>query len=282
MPHYRWTAAQPAKPFQRLAITDYAGGAVKIFDSTYHLTSTITDGIVHPLGDAYDASGKLYVSNCVSGTCAQAQGPNVVDVNEYDRSGNLIFSYSHGLVLPFGVAVDAAGNVYVADGGLGRPSRVLEYRQQQKRPIATCFTGLSNTGVAVDAGGDVFVSGDSSERGGGYLREHKRGLAGCKPYVPRITLGFAGGLRVDRQNRLVACDQNVGVDVISPPYKTVGSTIALTANSRDAAINNANTLVFIVDAISAAVVVGTYPDGKYVTTLNGSGLSQPLGAATYP
>lgn len=169
LPFHEPTSPQPAKSFQRLAVTDYAAGAVKIFDSAYRLTSTITDGIVHPLDDAYDASGNLYVSNCVSGTCAEASGHDLVDVNEYDRGGSLIFSYSRGLVIPFGVAVDAAGNVYVADGGLGKPSHVLEYKQRQKRPIATCFTGLSNTGVAVDAAGDVFVSGDSSGNGGGYL-----------------------------------------------------------------------------------------------------------------
>ncbi|MGO9508832.1 MAG: serine/threonine-protein kinase PknD [Mycobacterium sp.] len=66
--------------------------------------------------------------------------------------GALPFS---GLNRPGGVAVDRAGNVYVADAG---NSRVLELAAGASGPTVLSFTGLSNpTGVAVDAARTVYV-----------------------------------------------------------------------------------------------------------------------------
>jgi DNA-binding beta-propeller fold protein YncE len=269
-----------AKPFTRLAVTEYSG-AVKIFNGSYQLTSTITQGLVHPLDDTYDSKGNLYVGNCVSGSCDEGQGPDVVAVNEYNPSGKEIYSYSHGLVIPGGIAVDKDGDVFVADGGLTYLSSIFEYKQQHQTPIAKCFTGLYNGGLHVDDAGNVFVAGDSSLRGGGYLREYVHGLPGCTPRVPRITLGSAGGLTLDREHNIVVCDDLVGVDIIPPPYNSIKSTIDLMSQSDNVALDRANDLIFIVNEIGGQLLVATYPQGDLVRDLSKE-VSEPLSVATYP
>jgi serine/threonine protein kinase, bacterial len=69
-------------------------------------------------------------------------------------SGQSVLPFSE-LGTPSGVAVDSAGNVYVADSG---NSRVLELAAGSSNSTALPFTGLSKpSGVAVDAARTVYV-----------------------------------------------------------------------------------------------------------------------------
>ena len=62
----------------------------------------------------------------------------------------------NGLSAPQGVAIDSAGDVFVADDG---SNRVLELPAGSSRQRTLPFTGLSGPeGVAVDPAGDVFVT----------------------------------------------------------------------------------------------------------------------------
>ncbi|MBV8531231.1 MAG: hypothetical protein JO104_07925 [Candidatus Eremiobacteraeota bacterium] len=257
-----------------LAVTDLGTGAVEVLDGSYRLIDTLRAGLNGPLGDYYDARGNLYVANWPG-----------INVTEYDRTLRQIYTYSQDLVDPIGVTVDGAGNVYVADGGGGKPSVVVEYPQRRKVPRAACFTGLLNGGVAVDAAGDVFVSGDGSLRGGGFLREFKHGLKGCHARVLRVAFGSVGGLQVDNNGNLVVSAEFAGVVVMPPPYTSKAFRFKVTPDSHNIALTRKNDLIFIADPsfYGHQVVVATYPQGKYVTTLNGSnGLSVPVGVATYP
>ena len=67
-----------------------------------------------------------------------------------------------GVNLPTGVAVDTAGNVYVADLGNDRVAR-LEAGASAATPLP--FPGLKNPqGVAVDTAGNVYVTDTSNNR----------------------------------------------------------------------------------------------------------------------
>ncbi|MGV9821643.1 serine/threonine-protein kinase PknD [Nocardia xishanensis] len=67
-----------------------------------------------------------------------------------------------GISLPTGVAVDAAGNVYVTDMG---SDRVLKLAAGASTPTPLPFTGLKNPqDVAVDTAGNVYVSDTSNDR----------------------------------------------------------------------------------------------------------------------
>jgi DNA-binding beta-propeller fold protein YncE len=63
---------------------------------------------------------------------------------------------------PAGVAVDAAGAVYVTDAG---NSRVLKLAAGAGAPTVLPFTGLNGPGgVAVDAAGAVYVTDAGNSR----------------------------------------------------------------------------------------------------------------------
>ncbi|MBF6466799.1 protein kinase [Nocardia beijingensis] len=77
----------------------------------------------------------------------------------YSSQTSLPFS---GVSLPTGVAVDAAGNVYVTDMG---SDRVLKSAAGAAAATPLPFTGLKNPqDVAVDAAGNVYVSDTSNDR----------------------------------------------------------------------------------------------------------------------
>ena len=67
-----------------------------------------------------------------------------------------------GLNSPGGVAVDTAGNVYVADHG---NNRVLKLAAGSTTPTVLPFTGLNSPGgVAVDTAGTVYVADTGNNR----------------------------------------------------------------------------------------------------------------------
>jgi serine/threonine protein kinase, bacterial len=67
-----------------------------------------------------------------------------------------------GLKQPDGVAVDAAGNLYVADSG---SDRVLKLATGANAPTVLPFTGLNEPGdVAVDTTGNVYLLDEGNFR----------------------------------------------------------------------------------------------------------------------
>jgi DNA-binding beta-propeller fold protein YncE len=271
----RFRGVNPNTPGPRdLAVSDLGTGADEVLDHNYALEGTVTDATFCPDGNFYDRKHRLYNADY----CGSA-------VTEYDTSGNLMFTYSaSGLSNPVGVTVDSANNVYAADYGGGSASIVVEFPQGNSTPSASCSTGLANEGVAVDSSGAVFVSGNNPSTGVGTLLEYPNGLAGCPtPTTLGATLGFAGGLQVDHAHNLVACDQNVGVDIIPPPYSSVSSTITGAADTFHVAINKKNGKIFIADPTNADVLVDLYPSGAPFMVLNSAnGLSDPASVAVNP
>ena len=260
-----------AAPIKDLAVSDFGTGAVEVLNGTYGLGSTITNGLNGPDGDWYDKKGNLYVANYGG-----------VNVTEYNKAESLTSTYSSGLIDPVGVTTDKSGNVYVADYGDGSASVVVEYPQGSNSPITSCNTGLANEGIVVDKHGNVFVSGNNPNTGQGDLLEYSGGLSGCSATTLPITFSFAGGLQIDKHGNLVACDQLVGVDIIPPPYTSVGSTITGTSDAFHVALSLKQKVLYIADPALAEVLVDKYPSGTSITTLgSGNGLSDPAGVATY-
>jgi serine/threonine protein kinase, bacterial len=67
-----------------------------------------------------------------------------------------------GLNGPYGVAVDAAGNLYVADDG---NNQVLKLPAGSGAPTVLPFTGLNYpNGVAVDTAGNLYVTDEGNDR----------------------------------------------------------------------------------------------------------------------
>ena len=107
-----------------------------------------------------------------------------------------------GLSSPFGIAVDSAGNVFIADSNKHRvvelPRTATGYGEQT---TLLQFDGsFLPTGVAVDSAGDVFIAiaGDLNTLDVGHAVELPRTATG---YGPQTTLPFSGfdvlGVAVD-------------------------------------------------------------------------------------
>lgn len=258
------------KPAQRLAVAEY--DRIVVLDSSYQPLQTITQGLNVPGCLAYDRHENLYAPN--------AEGANIT---EYDPKGRLTFTYSTDLVEPGCITTDASGNVFASDFNHNTPSVVVEYPQKSNTPLASCSTGLANGGIAVDSNGDVFVSGNNRKTGAANILEYKGGLGRCHAKKLYVTLSFGMGMRLDKSDDLVVADQQCCVEIIPPPYDSIGSIITGPSLPTELALTKSDGLIYIVDAGGGDIWVKTYPKGRPVAILGSSnGLSGPQGVAAFP
>jgi serine/threonine-protein kinase len=249
-----------------LYVTDFGTGVVEVLkNSNWANIGTISTGIDGPDGAFVDKKGDIYVANYLG-----------ADVTEYKSNDTQKFSYT-GVSDPVGVSVDKAGNVYEADyeGGY-----VTEWAQGSDTIVAQCSVGGNAEGAAVDASGDVFVDYNSSF-GGAFIKEYTGGLSGCNGTQLGVTLAFAGGMVLDKNNNIIVCDQlGPTVDVIDPPYTSVSGTLGSGySDPFHVTINKAETEVYVADNANANVQVLSYPSGSNIITLGGAnGLSDPAAA----
>lgn len=258
---------------RKVFVSDFGTGAVEVLNQQplWTLLGTITAGMDGPDGITLDSKVNLYVANYAG-----------IYINQYAKpwpSSASTFTYSSGMTDPVGVGVDSSGNVYEADyddgGGNGY---VNEYAQQSNTVVNQCFVGGNAEGVAVDSAGDVFVSYNSATTGTGKIAEYVGGLSGCSETVLGVSLGFAGGLAIDKSGNLLANDQTApSVDIIDPPYDSVTSTCGSGyADPFHVTINKRNNKVLVADLSNADVQVLEYPSCTNLITLNSAnGLSDP-------
>jgi hypothetical protein len=284
------TSTEPANPASALGSTTLAPlgkaltppkrlaaalfNSVVVLDSSYNVVQTITDGVSVSDGVAFDPTGNLYVSNDT--------GPSVT---EYNKKGDLIFTYSADLIHPQGVTVDKSGNVYVPNSDDATPSDVVEYSQGSNTPVASCSTGMVNQGLAIDSKGDVFVAGEVASDLKGEILEYTGGLSGCNGTELDLSVSDGiFGLLFDKHDNLIACDAtNDAVDIIPPPYTKVRKTLTGFAAARSAALNKDQSLIYVTNdnPYALGIVVDKYPSGQNVTTLTNGITYAILGVGTY-
>jgi len=138
-------------------VADSGNKRVVVYDPSGNFDRTMGDGasdpdkaLRSPVAVALDKRGNLLV---VDDSSDRVYG--------YDRKGALVMLYDKdaagkpGLKDPSGIAVDAAGNVYVAD--MGKASVVM--LDKDLKPVMEISSGLEKpSGVAVSAMGEVFVA----------------------------------------------------------------------------------------------------------------------------
>ena len=130
-------------------------------------------GLDAPYGVAVDASENIYVVNCSD--CANSPDFDSVTVYPAGSYGNVTPTASItcvgggfcGLDFPVAVAVDARGEIYVANAGslsgvVGQLDSVTVYSAGSMGPLATIsgdHTGLAlPSGIALDANANIYVS----------------------------------------------------------------------------------------------------------------------------
>jgi len=200
-----------------------------------------------------------------------------------------------GLRLPHGVAVDAAGNVYVAET---RTNQVLKLAPGSNTPTVLPFTGLdlfddgiidgSTAGVAVDAAGNVYVA-DS-----GHGRVVKLAPGASTPTVlPKIgKASFTGDVAVDTTGNIyVSCSHGRSsrscLMRLAPgsntwtrlPSATDNSGDTFSTGEQDVAVDAAGNVYMI----SSRTVMKLAPGSDTWTPLAGvPPLVDPLGLAVDP
>ncbi len=269
--HGKYPPGLPRKVF----VSDFGTGDVEVLNQQplWTLLGTITAGMDGPDGVSLDNRVNLYVANYAG-----------IYINQYAKpwpSSVAAFTYSSGMTDPIGVNVDSSGNVYEADydDGLGN-GYVNEYAQQTNTVMNTCSPGGSAEDVAIDSSGDVFVSYNTISSGA-RIAEYVGGLSGCSETVLPITLGFAGGLAVDKHGNLIVNDQTApAVDIIAPPYTSITGTCGTGySDPFHVRINKRNNKVLVADIGNANVQVLDYPSCSNIITLgSGNGLSDPAAA----
>jgi len=128
-------------------------------------------------------------------------------------------SITTGLSTPFGLAVDKAGALYVANLG---NSTVTVYPLGASSPSLTISTGISGPyGIAVDSSGEVFVSNLNNNTITGY----KAGVTSPFETINFNAYGQAVGVGVDGSDNIwVACDTTNGVFEIPAGTQTVNNS----------------------------------------------------------
>ena len=192
-----------------------------------------------PAAVAVDAAGNLYIADTLNSAIRKVSGGNITTVagsGSQGYSGDNGPAISAQLNFPEGVAVDAAGNLYIADtlnnrvrmvsnsiistvGGIGLAGQTGDGGAAAAAQIGNPY------GVAVDSGGGIYVSDNSSlvrkffiggpistVAGNGSSGYSGDGAAATNGQLNRPT-----GLSVDAQGRVYVADTaNNAVRLLQP------------------------------------------------------------------
>jgi serine/threonine-protein kinase len=174
-----------------------------------------------------------------------------------------------GLRNPEGVAVDAAGDVYVADHG----NRVVRWSAASSNQTVLAFTGLNHPGaVAVDVAGDVYVADWGNSR---VLRWSTR--SNTQIELPFHDLDHPGGLAVDTAGDVYVADSKNRVVRLAAGWRTQTELPFIGLNRPGGVAVDTAGDVYVADSKNR--VVALTAGSTTQTELPFTGLSRPHGVA---
>jgi len=208
-----------------IAISDYANGAIDIFNASGKMTAQLT-GLSGPQGLGADLKGNLYVANT-----------NASQIFVYKSFKGTPRTLNVSGFYPAGVAADIKGNIGVTDicnatscgqGGITffNASGKLIKTLQSNAIYRAYFGGF-------DAKGNFFADGETSS-GGGAVVEVKGGASGKSIVaLSGFSFGFPGGVNVEKNGDICIGDQLGGITCYSLEGTTLTpkSTTPLNAGS---------------------------------------------------
>jgi sugar lactone lactonase YvrE len=223
-----------------------------------------------------DGSGNVLASVPIYGV---GTGPQVIfgDITQGNYAPSSLTTVGSGFLLPLGVAVDASGNVFVAD---------IPKQSVYEVPVAGGYSqvialgsGFANpSGVAVDGAGNVFVV-DCTSNGAVYEILAKGGYSTVIP----IASGFLypEGLAVDRAGNVFVADTfNGAVKEIAAArgYSTIRTLLSGLNYPYSVAVDGSGN-VFVADTENNAVKEILAQGGYTTVNTLGGGFNYPTGVA---
>ncbi len=182
----------------------------------------------------------------------------------------------NGLLHPDGVAVDASGNVYIADANNNRVLK--ETLSAGTYTQSVLVSGLSNpAAVAVDGSGDVYIA-DAGD--GLLLKETPSGETYLQTTVGTGLLND-NGVAVDGSGDVYIADSGnnrVLLETLSGGAYTQTSIGSGFSNPQSVAVDG-NGNVYVADSGSNRILEATLTDGTYTQSPLFTGLNNPLGVA---
>ncbi len=193
-------------------------------------------------------------------------------------------AFSNGFSAPAGVAVDASGNLYVADTGNSAVKEVAP-----GCVLASCAVTLgsgfsSPRGIAVDASGDVFVADSGNQAVKEMLAVN--GSIPASPTINTLGSGFSSpaALAVDQNGNVFVADtgSNTVKEILSAGGYASVRTLSSFSSPSDVSVD-ASGDVFVTDSNNDVVeemvaVSGSIPASPTIKTL-ASGFNRPAGVA---
>jgi sugar lactone lactonase YvrE len=189
---------------------------------------------------------------------------------------------SVSLAYPNAAAVDAQGNVYIADG---YTNQVVEVSATGTASVVS-FPGLSPAlanpcAVAVDGSGNLYVGEENAGSGSGRVIELSGGVASVVPTAGLVK--SASGLAVDATGDIYIVD-NFYNQIVEVPAGGTAAVRTITGLSPPLAVPNGLAVdssgnLFVTDAIFTRIVKVTPGGAGSVFATGGLTLNQPNGVA---
>jgi len=170
------------------------------------------------------------------------------------------------LTNPTSVAVDGAGNVYIADRG---DNAIKEWNATTQMLTTLVSTGLTSPqGIAVDTAGNVYIA----DTGDHALKEWD---AATQTLSTLVSAGLAdpSGVAVDGAGNVYIADAGGAVDVWNPATQTLSPLFP------DADVNEPAGNVYITDAQGSGIQEWNVATQTLSTVISGSGVNESNGVA---
>jgi sugar lactone lactonase YvrE len=269
-------------------------------------------GINGPYIVVFDATGDFYIDASFD-SCIRKVTAATGIISTIAGNANVTAGYGGDggpavdalLNFPYGMAMDASGDLYIADTSNNRIRKIAASTSIITTVAGNGIQGYSGdgglaadaefysvTGIAFDAAGDLYIADANNSRirtvnaATGIITtvagDGTAGFSGDGGPATSAQLSFPSGVSIDPAgNFYIADNDNQRIRFVGPPpnFSSVATTTTLTASATSLTVGQTLTLTATVTAVSGATPTGTVTFLNGTTSL-GSGLLNSSGVAT--